>query len=229
MRFNPEEYITVHERVEKFYVKYPLGRITTSILEHDAETGFILMRAEVFRNSDDALPAATGHAYELRSGGHVQQGSYVEVCETSSVGRALALLGFEVRRGIASREEMQKAARKQQQPAAARRAESPAADSPPAVPPAPEPRPAAAAAASPARATDGPTRATATAEPAESLDEQILQAAGELGYDAAKVRKWVNNKFEVTGGLTSLTDPDKQEVLKLFREQAGRAGEKPGR
>ena len=98
MRFNPDEYITVHERIEKFYAKWPNGRILTSLVEHSAETGFILMRAEVYREPDDALPAATGHAYELRSAGHVQQGSYVEVCETSAVGRALALLGFETRR-----------------------------------------------------------------------------------------------------------------------------------
>src|SRR5947208_8522440 len=114
MRFNPDEYITVHERIEKFYAKFPQGRIITAIIEHDSETGFILMRAEVYRDPEDALPAATGHAYELRSAGHVQAGSYVEVCETSSVGRALALLGFEVRRGVASREEVIRGARKQQ-------------------------------------------------------------------------------------------------------------------
>src|SRR5918911_3466742 len=112
MRFNPDEYITVSERIEKFYAKFPQGRILTSIVEHSAETGFILMRAEVYREADDALPAATGHAYELRSAGHVQQGSYVEVCETSSVGRALALLGFEVKRGVASREEIERGVRK---------------------------------------------------------------------------------------------------------------------
>ncbi|HZI18311.1 MAG TPA: hypothetical protein VEY09_06915 [Pyrinomonadaceae bacterium] len=224
MRFNPEEYITVHERVEKFYAKYPQGRITTSILEHDAETGFVLMRAEVFRNPDDAQPAATGHAYEIKSSGHVQQGSYVEVCETSSVGRALAMLGFEVRRGIASREEMQKAARKQQPaPPAPRRAERPVDEPPPGVPP--KARRNDAEAAPPPAAPEAGPRAEAPA----GLDELILQAAGELGYDAAKVRKWVNNKFEVSGGLGSLTDPDKQEVLKLFREQAVRAADKPDR
>ena len=201
MRFNIDEYVTVHERVERFYAKYPQGRITTSILEHNAETGFVLMRAEVYRDGDDALPAATGHAYELRSSGHVQQGSYVEVCETSSVGRALALLGFEVKRGIASREEMQKAARKQQPERAAAPAEKPA--------PAPE------KAARPA----APAAAAEEEEPSD-LDTQILGAAAELGYDAAKVRKWVNQKFEVTGGLGSLTDHDKREVLKIFREQA---------
>src|SRR5919204_3327727 len=123
MRFNPEEYITVHERIEKFYAKFPQGRVITTILEHDRESGFVLVRAEVFREPDDALPAATGHAYELKSAGHVQQGSYVEVCETSSVGRALALLGFEVRRGVASREEMERGARKQAAAATARQAD----------------------------------------------------------------------------------------------------------
>lgn len=204
MRFNLDEYVTVHERVERFYAKYPQGRITTTILEHNAETGFVLMRAEVYRDGDDALPAATGHAYELRSSGHVQQGSYVEVCETSSVGRALALLGFEVKRGIASREEMQKAARKQ----------------PPERAPAPPEEPAPARPARPAQPA-APAQAVPRqpAAPPPDLDAQILQAAGELGYDAAKVRKWVNQKFEVTGGLGSLTDHDKREVLKIFREQ----------
>ncbi|HKY04919.1 MAG TPA: hypothetical protein VJQ56_08515, partial [Blastocatellia bacterium] len=64
-----------------------------------------------YRNPEDTLPAATGHAFELRSEGYVQRTSYIEVCETSACGRALALCGFEVKRGIASREEMDKAAR----------------------------------------------------------------------------------------------------------------------
>ena len=192
MRFNPDEYITVSERIEKFYAKFPQGRIITTIIEHSAETGFILMRAEVYREPDDALPAATGHAYELRSAGHVQAGSYVEVCETSSVGRALALLGFEVRRGVASREEVIRGAKKQQ----------------------------AAAPARPERPAPEPERAQAQPAAEADLDSLILQAAEELGYDAAKVRKWVNQKYEVTGGLGSLTPHDKREVLKLFTEQA---------
>lgn len=111
-RGNPiQDYVTVAERIEAFYRKYPEGRIITNIVEHDAERGFILIRAEVYRNPDDALPAATGHAYELKSEGHVQRTSYIEVGETSAVGRALAMAGFEVKRGIASREEMEKTAR----------------------------------------------------------------------------------------------------------------------
>jgi hypothetical protein len=221
MRFNPDEYITVHERIEKFYAKFPQGRIITTIIQHNEETGFVLMRAEVYREPDDALPAATGHAYELRSAGHVQAGSYVEVCETSSVGRALALLGFEVRRGVASREEVIRGARKQQAAAAPAQAQRPAQERTPAQDTTP--------AAAPTTTAAPTTSATPAAVDAPGLDEQILQAAGELGYDAAKVRKWVNQKYEVTGGLDSLTPHDKREVLKIFQEQAGRAQQKAAR
>jgi pyruvate/2-oxoglutarate dehydrogenase complex dihydrolipoamide acyltransferase (E2) component len=216
MRFNPDEYITVSERIEKFYAKFPQGRIITTIIEHSAETGFILIRAEVYREPDDALPAATGHAYELRSAGHVQAGSYVEVCETSSVGRALALLGFEVRRGVASREEVIRGAKKQQAAAPAAAPARPERPAPAAERPAPAPERA-------------PAPPAATADAGADLDSLILQAAEELGYDAAKVRKWVNQKYEVTGGLGSLTPHDKREVLKIFTEQARPAPPRAGR
>jgi hypothetical protein len=98
MRFNPDEYIGVHERIEKFYVQFPEGRINTAIVDHVAETGFILMRAEVYRGPDDAMPAATGHTCETKGGNGANQTSHVENAETSAVGRALMLLGFEVKR-----------------------------------------------------------------------------------------------------------------------------------
>ena len=182
-----EDYVPVAERLERFYERFPDGRVITHIIEHNMETGFVLMRAEVYRNADDAQPAATGHAFEVRSEGYVQKTSYIEVCETSSVGRALALLGFEVKRGIASREEIEKPMRM----AAGRPAQSP-----------PEPSP---------------------EEQAERLDAEIVQSAAALGYDEAKVRKWVNQKFKVTDGLTGLAPDLKREVLKTFRENAARA------
>lgn len=111
-----QDYVTVAERIDRFYERYPDGRIVTQILEHDSERGFIVMQAAVFRQPDDAQPSATGHAYEYKDAGYVQKTSYIEVCETSAVGRALALCGFEVKRGIASREEMEKHSRQQQSP-----------------------------------------------------------------------------------------------------------------
>ena len=207
-----DNYVTVAERIAAFYQSYPTGRICTQILEHNEESGFILMRAEVFRSTDDAQPSATGHAFEVRGDGYVNRTSYIENAETSAVGRALALLGFEVRRGIASREEMEKAARMPAERAARAPESTP-----------PETKPAAKSAPPPAAAESPAT------EESPNLDDDIIRNAQQLGYDAAKVRRWVNQKFGVTGGLESLTEHDKREVLKLFREQAQAAQAKSAR
>lgn len=197
-----EDYVPVAERLEKFYERFPDGRVITNIIEHNLESGFVLMRAEVYRSPDDAQPAATGHAFEVRGESYVNKTSYIENCETGAVGRALALLGFEVKRGIASREELEKTAR--MTPDKAVRATS---ANPPATMPTPAP---------PAE----------VAERGVSLDAEILQSAGALGYDAAKVRKWIDQKFKVTGGLEALSEDRKREVLRVFQEKASPAGAK---
>jgi hypothetical protein len=194
-----EDYVPVAERLEKFYERFPDGRVITHIIEHNLESGFILMRAEVYRSPDDAQPAATGHAFEVRGESYVNKTSYIENCETGSVGRALALLGFEVKRGIASREELEKTARM---------------------------TPDKAARASSANTVAAGTTAKPTVEAGDrsvNLDAEILQSAGALGYDAAKVRKWIDQKFKVTGGLEALSEEKKREVLRVFREKAAPA------
>ncbi len=49
----------VAERLEKFYERLPDGRVITQIVEHEAESGFVLMRAKAYRSPDDAQPSAT--------------------------------------------------------------------------------------------------------------------------------------------------------------------------
>jgi hypothetical protein len=207
-----EDYVPVAERLERFYERFPDGRVITHIIEHDSESGFVLMRAEVYRSPDDAQPAATGHAFEVRGESYVNKTSYIENCETGAVGRALALLGFEVKRGIASREELEKTSRM---------AHDKPARAPQAAPPA---TPAPAATSVPATTAAAP--AAAPADRGVNLDAEILQSAGALGYDAAKVRKWIDQKYKVTGGLDALGVDDKREVLRVFREQATAATSK---
>ena len=111
-KFNLDNYVPVHERLEQFWEKYPEGHIVTQVVEANADS--ILIKAEVYRNSDEAtqlVPAATGHAFEDRNSGYVNKTSHVENAETSAIGRALANLGFEIKKGIAIREEIQKVQR----------------------------------------------------------------------------------------------------------------------
>ena len=95
-------YALVNSKVMGFRAMYPEGRIVTMKMGDDGTR--CDFRAEVW---DGDMLLATGHAYELRTGGGpVNKTSYVENCETSAVGRALAFLGIGADTAIASAEEV---------------------------------------------------------------------------------------------------------------------------
>jgi len=184
-----EDYVPVAERIEKFYERYPEGRIMTQIIEHDRESGFVLIRAEVYRAAEDTIPAATGHAYEYKDAGYVQRNSYIEVAETSAVGRSLAFLNFETKRGIASREEMQKFA-------------NPRADAaPPTAPVAPLPVPSEA---------DDPAAVATDAQ----KDEMLALLEGLRPADRRAQRKLLTE----LSGKQSRDDLTKQEASRLIED-----------
>jgi hypothetical protein len=109
--FNPNEYATVNERIAKFKAEYPEGSIQTEIVKY--ENGLIVVKAYAFRDREDIHPS-TGHAQEVEGSSYINKTSALENCETSAVGRALAFLGFEVKKAIASREEVEKARRREE-------------------------------------------------------------------------------------------------------------------
>jgi Icc-related predicted phosphoesterase len=57
---------------------------------------------------------AQGHAHEVKSSSNINKTSYVENCETSAVGRALAILGIGIDTSIASANEVEDAIAQQQ-------------------------------------------------------------------------------------------------------------------
>lgn len=98
-----QDYVEVNTRIMRFYEKYPSGRILTEIVSW--EDGVIVMKATVYRDESNVI-AATGHAYEKEGSSFINKTSALENCETSAVGRALAILGFEIKKSVASREEV---------------------------------------------------------------------------------------------------------------------------
>lgn len=108
-----KDYVEVNVRIQKFYEKFPDGSIQTEIVSW--ENGVIVMKAYAYRHPEDPRPA-TGHAYEKEGSTPVNRTSVLENCETSAVGRALAMLGFEIKKAVASKEEVENALRQQEQP-----------------------------------------------------------------------------------------------------------------
>lgn len=103
MAFDLEDYIPVNERITKFYEKYPNGRILAKIVKD--EDNIVQVKAYVYRTEEDII-GATGHAEEVRGSTFINKTSALENCETSAIGRALAMIGIEISKSVASREEV---------------------------------------------------------------------------------------------------------------------------
>ena len=89
-----KEYKTVALRVAEFREKYPNYYLTTEIVKIDDDQ--CIIKAYVGQHKDDGSVQtfATGHAQEFRKASQINGTSYVENCETSAIGRALACLGI---------------------------------------------------------------------------------------------------------------------------------------
>ena len=112
MRFNLEDYAPVEERLKMFLEAFPDARVETELVR--LEPPLVVFKASVFCTTGDDKPKATGFAYEKEGDGPVNRTSYVENCETSALGRALANAGYQGKRDNSprpSREEMQKVER----------------------------------------------------------------------------------------------------------------------
>jgi hypothetical protein len=115
--FNLNEYATVAERMAQLKVEYPDYRLITEDMTTAQDRAVLTWRvkATLFLNAEDqakGLPKATGHAFEIDGQGMANKTSALENAESSAVGRCLMLAGWAMsKKGLASREEMEKVAR----------------------------------------------------------------------------------------------------------------------
>lgn len=115
-----KKYAEVKERVNAFRKLYPSGFIRTEIVQMDEK--LVLMKAvvgyyeeckedsiegKIYTTSFPEIILGTGHAYEfIAKNKNINSTSMIENCETSAVGRALAMCGIGIDVSIASYEEM---------------------------------------------------------------------------------------------------------------------------
>jgi hypothetical protein len=104
--FNLADYETVEVRLEKFIKDYPDFRISTEL--EVCEKDRYIVKAYLFKDSQQNTALSTGLAEEKVTDRGVNQTSALENCETSAIGRALANAGYAAKGKRPSREEMTK-------------------------------------------------------------------------------------------------------------------------
>ena len=114
-----KQYVEVNERIKFFRQEeqYKNWGINTEFpMLTDAEC---LCRASI--TDPNGIVVAVGHAHESKTASNINKTSYVENCETSAVGRALAMLGIGIDTSIASANEVSDAIAKQDAAPAAKK------------------------------------------------------------------------------------------------------------
>ena len=109
-KFNLDNYETVEDRLKVFWKDNPNARINTEIAHITEDGTCVTIRAEIFKQEEDARPVATGIAQETKGqGGFANADAWMENCETSAIGRALANWKYQgSTKPRPSREEMSK-------------------------------------------------------------------------------------------------------------------------
>jgi len=107
-----KQYVEVNERIKFFRQEeqYKGWSISTRI-EHMNEEE-VVMCTSILDASGNIV--ATGHAHEVKGSSNINKTSHIENCETSAVGRALAMLGIGIDTSIASANEVETAIAKQE-------------------------------------------------------------------------------------------------------------------
>lgn len=112
-----KDYAEVNQRIKAFRMVYPTGTIETELVSN--ENGVCVFKTTVgYFNELGFVVLATGTAYEREDSSFINKTSYIENCETSSVGRALGIAGFGIDTSVASAEEVQNAIKNQGEPTA---------------------------------------------------------------------------------------------------------------
>lgn len=104
VKIHGKEYVEVKDRVAAFHNDHPNGAIETLILP--APEGRARMRAVVTPDVKNPTRLFTGHAEEREGSTQINRTSYLENCETSAIGRALAAAGYGIEASYASANEV---------------------------------------------------------------------------------------------------------------------------
>jgi hypothetical protein len=88
-----DNYEDVNSRIKRFRVEFPSGRLIAYIEDINLEKGTILVKAEAYREYEDALPSAVDYAFgNVATLPQNMKKWFIEDCITSAYGRVIGLL-----------------------------------------------------------------------------------------------------------------------------------------
>jgi hypothetical protein len=97
-----KQYVEVNERLKHFRLNYPGYSLLSEVVDINDTT--ITIKATIL--DDKQNPMASGIAQEVKGSSFINKTSYVENCETSAWGRALANFGIGIDAAVASYNEV---------------------------------------------------------------------------------------------------------------------------
>jgi hypothetical protein len=106
-----KQYVEVNERI-KFFRQEEEYKNWTLSTEFTALDSDMCVCKAIVANPEQRI-IASGHAHETQGSSNINKTSYVENCETSAIGRALAMMGIGIDTSIASANEVNEAIAKQ--------------------------------------------------------------------------------------------------------------------
>jgi hypothetical protein len=87
-----EGYEDVNARIIRARSEFPSLRLIAYIEDIDITKGYVLIKAEAYKNYEDEKPSAVDYAFEMRADSGVNKNFWIENCSTSAYGRVLGLL-----------------------------------------------------------------------------------------------------------------------------------------
>lgn len=88
-----DNYETVNQKVKRLHATFPTNRIETSIVDWNAEKGFILIECRIYRHYEDEKPAAIDYAHGMVGAYNAQMKRwYVEDTVSSAIGRCASVV-----------------------------------------------------------------------------------------------------------------------------------------
>lgn len=112
IKIKGKDYVEVNERLRYFRANFKGYSLSSDLIHYDDNA--CVVKATI--TDENGFVMASGIAHESKDSNYINKTSFVENCETSAWGRALANFGIGIKKSVASADEVNMAIAKENKP-----------------------------------------------------------------------------------------------------------------